>query len=179
MGVGLICVVSLGAIQFTQDGASDELDDRASRAGAPDLNEITDGGTTDTGSTTDDGSDTPPPVEEEVFFGGFSNVGRTVNGNQPWTANLTVIVNDAASGGAGVEGVTVAGTWTFIDHNGVPKSESAVCNQTNSSGGCIFTLTKIHKDITSVTFTLNDISGGVPEVVYNGGPQSVTIPKVP
>ena len=178
MGVALVCVVSIGAIQFTEDEASDEFDDRAARAGAPDLGEVTDGGsTTDAGSTTDDGSDSPPPVEEEVFFGGFSDVQSAPGNGGRWNASLKVNVHDASSGGDGVEGVSVAGTWTFVDNNGTPQSISDSCDQTNSEGECIFSLSKIHQNISSVTFTLNDVSGGVPPVVYNGGTQTVTVNK--
>ena len=178
MGVAFLCVASLGAIQFMEDGASDEFNDRAGRAGAPDLGEITDGGsTTDSGSTTDGGSDSPPPVEEEVFFGGFTEVQSTPGQGGRWAASLKVVVADAATAGDGVEGVSVAGTWTFTDQSGEAQSITDSCDQTNASGECIFSLTRIHQNILDVTFTLNDLSGGVPPVIYNGGSQTVTVNK--
>ena len=173
MGIALLVVVGLGSIQFLQDGASDEFGDRADRAGAPDLGGgSTDGGTTDGGSTTG-GTDGPPPVTQEATFGGFSHI--QTSGNNPWTANLRVRVND--SSGDGLEGVTVTGTWTYTSPSGAVTTVDATCNQTSNTGNCQFQLGQIPTAVTTVTFTMTDISGGVPPVVYSGGTQTVDVTK--
>jgi hypothetical protein len=181
MGVALVCVVSLGAIQFTEDGATDEYEERADRAGAPDLLEgSTDGGTTDGGTTTSGGTDGPPPVVEEAFFAGFDSIRS--HGNNPWTANLKVTVNDA--NGDNLDGVTVTGTWSYFDGSSI-VSIPVTCNQTNGAGACQFQLADIPPNAQptttdlnpGVTFTMTDISGGVPPVTYTGGTQTVVVRK--
>jgi Flp pilus assembly pilin Flp len=163
MGVALLCVVSLGAIQFMEDEASDNFNARADRSGAPDINDVADGGTTDGGATTggSDGTD-GGPAPEEVFFDGFS--GASSHGNPAkWTAVITVTVVD--SNGDAVDGARVIGTWTYGT-----TTQTVTCNQTSNKGECKFQVSELPPSTDSVTFTLNEISGGVPEVVYNGGP---------
>jgi Flp pilus assembly pilin Flp len=180
MGVALVGVVSLGAMQFMEDGASDEFNDRADRAGAPDLIEPTDGGTTDGGSATAGGTDGPPPDAEEAQFEGFSGIRST--GNNPWTANVRVDVND--SNGDNLSGVTVTGTWSYFDGS-TTVSFDVTCTQTNGSGSCPFQLGQIPNNALptsgatspGVTFTMTNISGGVPPVTYTGGTQTVVVPK--
>lgn len=173
MGIALLVVVGLGSIQFLEDGASDEFGDRADRAGAPDLSEGgSDGGTTG-GTTTGGGTDGPSPVTQVATFGGFSN--PKTSGKDPWTANLGVNVDDAD--GKALEGVTVTGTWTFTSPSGAVTTVPATCNQTNNQGRCQFQLTDIPIAITTVTFTMTNISGGVPPVVYNGGTHTLDVTK--
>jgi Flp pilus assembly pilin Flp len=172
MGLALVLVVSIASIQYLEDSASEEFDGRADRAGAPDLTEgLSDGGGTGGGTGTG-GTDGPPPVTQQATFGGFTNVRST--GNNPWRANLSVDVLD--SSGDGLSGVTVSGTWTYLDGS-TPVSVEAVCNQTNGSGSCQFQLSQIPPGVQSVTFTMDDISGGVPPVVYDGGPQTQVVDK--
>jgi Flp pilus assembly pilin Flp len=172
MGLALVLVVSLASLEYLEDSASDEFDGRADRAGAPDLSEgSADGGTTD-GGTGSGGTDGPPPVTQEVAFGGFENVRST--GNNPWRANLSVQVDDTS--GNGLSGVTVSGTWSYLDGS-TPVTVEAVCNQTNGSGSCQFQLSDIPPGVQEVTFTMDDISGGVPPVVYSGGPQTQVVAK--
>jgi hypothetical protein len=182
MGIALFCVVSIGAIQFTEDGASDEFDERADRAGAPDLVEgSTDGGTTDGGTTTSGGTDGPPPVVEEAFFAGFSGIRSQRHGSNPWTANLKVDVADAD--GDALDGVTVTGTWSYTTGSGT-VTINVTCNQTNGSGACQFQLDDIPvnalptgSNIPGVRFTMTNISGGVPPVTYTGGTQTVAVSR--
>jgi hypothetical protein len=172
MGIALILVVSIGAIQFMEDEASDDFNGRADRAGAPDLVEVTDGGT-DGGSGTggSDGTD-GGPAPEEVFFGGFS--GASSRGNPSnWTAVITITVSDSDSGGDGVDGARVVGVWTYDPGTG-PVTETVTCNQTSNRGECRFQVSNLPASATSVTFTVNEISGGVPPMVYNGGPVDQT-----
>jgi Flp pilus assembly pilin Flp len=174
LGVALLCVASIGVLQFLEGAASDEFGDRADRSGAPDLTggEATDG-STDSGSGSDSSTDGPPPVTQEVFFGGFSNVKST--GNNPWTAALRVTVQESP-GGPGISGVQVEGEWTYTQGS-TTVTVAATCNQTNGSGACQFQLSDIPAGVGSVTFTMKTLSGGVPPVVYNGGTQTQVVPK--
>jgi len=166
MGIALLLVVSIGAIQFLEDEAADDFNGRADRAGAPDLVEATDGGTdggSDTGGS--DGTD-GSPAPEDVFFGGFS--GASSHGNpSKWSAVITVAVSD--SGGEGVDGARVVGVWTYDPGTG-PVTQTVTCNQTSTKGECKFQVSNLPASASSVTFTVNEISGGVPPVAYSGGP---------
>jgi len=114
-----------------------------------------------------------PYDQSEAFFGGFSNI--QTSGSNPWTANLRVRVNDAH--GNGLEGLTVTGTWTYTSPAGVVTTVDATCNQTSDTGTCQFQLGQIPNLVTTVTFTMTGISGGVPPVVYSGGTQVVDVTK--
>lgn len=173
LGVALVCVATLGAAEFMEDGASDDFNDRADRAGAPDLVEASDGGTTDGGSTSgSDGTDGSVPTQE-VVFGGFS--GATSHGNpSKWTAVIEVSVDDTS--GDGVDGARVTGYWSYESGSGI-VTEEVTCNQTNNQGICRFQISNVPASATSITFTMTSIGGGVPPVSYNGGEQ--TSPPIP
>lgn len=172
LGVALFSAVALGGIQALEAQSTDELNERADRSGAPDLDESA-GGSTGGGSTGgSSGSDGTPAPTTEVFFSGFSNIKST--GNNPWTANVTAKVADAAA--ANVGGVRIEGQWTYLD-GAVTKTVPAVCNQTNGSGSCQFQLGQIPPGVVEVTFTMIQITGGDPPVTYNGGSQTVVVHK--
>lgn len=169
LGIALVCIASIGALEFLADGASDDLNERADRSGAPDLGEVAPDGGTDGGSSgsgSDGTDDAVPPVE--VFFAGFSKASAQGANNKPWSASIEVNVADVD--GDGIDGARVEGVWTYTS-GGVPFSIPAICNQTNPQGICKFQLSDIPHPVHDVTFTMTDISGGVPEVAYNGGPQ--------
>lgn len=166
LGVAFVCIGTLGGLHFLEDRASDDLNARADRSGAPDLAEATtDGGTTggtSTGGT--DGTDgSVPPTE--VLFGGFSDERSIGSKTKPWTASIEALVTEV--GGAKVSGARVEGVWTY-DIGGVVTTVTAVCNQTTNQGICKFQLSDIPVEANTITFTLTDINGGVPPVVYNG-----------
>lgn len=172
LGVALICLVCLGGIQLVQRGASDELDERAARSGAPDLGEgVHDGGGAGEGGGS--GSPTSSVPAETVTFGGFHDVTATKAQGPEWRARLEVL---AVGPDGPIEGVRVVGEWTYV-HGSTPTTIPAVCEQTTTQGRCSFQLSTIPNGASSVTFTMITMSGGVPPVEYRGTPQVTEVLK--
>ena len=169
LGVTFLCVVSIGAIQFMEDEASDDFNGRADRAGAPDLVEATDGSTTGGSSTGgSDGTDDGGPAPVEVFLAEPPFSGGGASGNpSDWTAKITVTVVDGS--GDGIDGATITGFWSYTTPTGTVTQE-VTGSQSGSQGRCTFQISGLPANASDATFTVTGISGGVPPVVYNGDP---------
>ncbi len=99
---------------------------------------------------------TPPPGGS-VHIGDLDGAGTSQTGNR-WTATVTVTVHNSGEGP--VSGATVSGSWS----NGT--SGSAAC-ATNASGQCTITKTNLRGNVSSVTFTVNNVTSS--GNTYNAG----------
>lgn len=153
LGVALITVVSLGAIQRIEDRGAERLDESDDRIAAPVDGQYypglatttTVGGTT---TTTASGSDPVHVRTNPVVV--IEN-----ESNSEWRATVTFTVVDASD--QGVIGATINGSWTDGGNNSVP---GVTCTTSTSDGECTVQFLKIKDNEPSVTFTVSSITGG-------------------
>jgi hypothetical protein len=97
---------------------------------------------------------TPTPTPDpsnSIHVGDLDNVSNR-NGNR-WNANVTVLVHDSAE--APLQGVIITGNWG----NGI----SGVGNCTTGLDGiCNISQNNLKNNISSVTFSITDLSSGLP-----------------
>ena len=124
---------------------------------------VTDGeGTSDTASIALTVGSTPA-VEAQV--GSLEDVSEAAARNR-WNARVTVSVIDAL--GQAVPAAVVSGSWS----NGTKGSGQCT---TDSNGLCTITKSNLKSNVSSVIFSVNDISG--PGVTYTGSTTSIELVK--
>lgn len=111
-----------------------------------------DGG--ETGSSSQTVTVTAPTTEPTSLHVGDLDGSSTSLGSS-WTASVTITVHDNASH-TPVEGATVSGSWTW---NGSSSTGTCV---TGANGTCTLNGPTVHKRVSSVTFTVLDVSGSLP-----------------
>jgi hypothetical protein len=99
---------------------------------------------------------TPPPGSS-VHVGDLDGVATNQTGGR-WTATVTITVHN--TGESPVSGATVSGSWS----NGTSGSAACV---TNASGQCTVTKMNLRSNISSVTFTVNNVTSS--GNTYNAG----------
>lgn len=91
---------------------------------------------------------TPTPGSSDSMHVGDLD-GSSVNNGSTWTANVSILVVD--NNGTPVSNATVSGNWS----NGATGSASCV---TNGSGLCTVSQSGIRKNVSSVTFTVSNVT---------------------
>jgi hypothetical protein len=96
--------------------------------------------------TTPPPTETPTPVPSGTMH--IGDLDGSSSGSRRWSATVTIMVHDANENP--VANATVYGTWDY-------RSISADCT-TDSTGTCSVTLNWIRPSLSSVTFTVDDIT---------------------
>jgi len=95
---------------------------------------------------------TPTPgTSISIHVGDLDDVSNS-NGSR-WDAVVTILVHDAAE--TPLQGVTVNGSWS----NGTSGGGSCI---TSSDGTCTITRSNLKNNVSSVTFSITDLSFGLP-----------------
>ncbi len=109
-----------------------------------------------TGTTSATATPTPDPNSTPVHVGDLD--GSSVQNGGRWNATVTITVHNASE--QPVSGATVSGSWS----NGANGGGSCT---TNGSGQCSITKNNVKNNVSSVTFTVTDISGT--SMTYDSG----------
>lgn len=172
--IGLVVLVSIGAIESVVDRGEDRLDDRRNSAGAPDVDAAAfpppsgSGGGDGGGDGSGDGGTTA--VEPHVSLASSTQKQNPPGGNKVWTATVTVLVSDP-SDNTPIGGVEVSGSFDPA----VPAGKTYRCT-TDTAGQCQMTqaMERDNKEpdyVASVTFTVTGASG--PGITYTETPPSI------
>lgn len=173
LGVSLVLVTSLAAIDGLQDNAEENLASRGATAGAPDLPDV---GITTAPPTTSSPTTAPPatsPPQTIAASATFSNeVIAAATGNR-WSAKIDITARDSTTNRP-LTGVTITVTWT-------PAPDDSPITQTcsvPSTGVCTFQRTgmstKGGQFVDTVTLTVDSISSTSQTVNYTSGSASRT-----
>jgi hypothetical protein len=151
--VALAVLALIGSVSFLQSAAADDLDERASNAGAPDLGVgSTLPATTAAPTSTAPAEPPPPPVSGIAVQASLSGSAAKVGSD--WIA--TVVISVSTSAGTPVPGVSVTAAWSA----GVTGLTSCI---TLAGGSCSVSSNEIDRRgkaaVPSVTLTLTDVSG--------------------
>jgi Flp pilus assembly pilin Flp len=174
LGVALLLVVSVGAIDVLQDSAQSNLTTHGATAGAPDL---PDAGIPVTTSTTSPGPTTPPtspPPSSVTADAAFSatSLGVSSSGNR-WSPSVDVTATDSTDGTV-LTGVSITVQWTEL-----PSGQQTTQTFTvPSTGVASFQLNDLHTNVgtgqfvDSVMVTITAITGTNPVITYTPGPSN-------
>jgi Flp pilus assembly pilin Flp len=176
LGIALIVVVMIAAIEFFTDESSAEFQDRTESMGSPDLEEGLPGGSTGgtTGGATTGGTSSGPTAPTTLTANPPTSSGS--HANNSWDATVTLSMN---GDGNLVEGLQITGRWTIYVEGVAQPQETAVSCTTGPNGECVFTrddmewrtnkpeVTKAVFTVTGYTYTASDPS------------QTYTIPPAP
>lgn len=136
--VALVVVVSLGAIEWTTDSSSDELEDRGGRVGAPDVDAAVLTTLPSVPPPVGGGDDDPAtPVPQTVTLSPIAGCQRT-SGNE-WLASFTFTVTNSA--GDPVEGAEISYKFEITRENGTVVDE-VPDDPTSSLDGGVVVITK-------------------------------------
>ena len=100
------------------------------------------------GGGTDPEPEPEPDPSTAIHVGDLDGAATTARGGK-WDATVTITVHDEAHGP--VEGATVAGSWSA----GASGSDSCT---TGTDGSCSVTTGNVHRNTTSVTFTVDGVT---------------------
>jgi len=172
MGVALICVASLGAIQFMEDGSTENVERRTSTLGAPDIDETGTPVTIPTPPPTAPGDPPPPPPESLVSIS-TSQAATVVQRNVQWAATVGFTALDDTNNER--EAVVIEGQWTGA---GLVAPVAATCT-TNLSGICAVTIRELAcSQAGPVTLTVTSVSGEGVTLADPPLPLVVDVPKL-
>jgi hypothetical protein len=93
---------------------------------------------------------TPSGGGSTMHVGDLGSGGVQAGNGGKWDATVDILIDDNLHGSLG--GATVQGSWS----NGASGSDSCV----TIGGSCSITKTNIHRNSSSVTFTVNDVTNG-------------------
>jgi hypothetical protein len=152
LGVSLVVVVLLGSIEALGDSTADELRDRGSSIGAPDL-----GATGDPAPPPlpppDPSDPDPPPAPETVVS--ITLESDTDRAGQQWSTSVTVSAVDDALRPR--ESVLVDASWSSTAPSFTPQSTRCT---TNLNGTCTMTIRNLSRSaVPDVTLTVTSVSG--------------------
>lgn len=152
LGASLVVVALIGSIEALGDSSADELRDRASSIGAPDLDATGDPAPLPPPAP-DPTDPTPPPLPETVVA---VTLGPDANrSGQQWSASVTVSALDDALRPR--ESVLVAATWSSAAAGFTPQSTQCT---TNLNGTCTMTIRNLSRSaVPSITLTVTAVSG--------------------
>lgn len=166
LGVALLCIATLGAVEFMTDQGKSSLDERGARIGGPDLELSAPGGDDDPGDGGDPGGDdgdtdpedplppdsiNPPTMTAEITTAGT------------WSTTVTFQVSTGASNEP-VFGAQITGLWS----EGKPpkEDEEPTCRTDDNSGiaTCSITIDNLIvsgvKRVCEVSFRIDSITVG-------------------
>ena len=177
LGIGLICVVSLGAISFLQDESEDGFQERSGRVGAPDLEAGLPGGTTggtSGGGSTTGGGGTPNAAPAILTAQAPTQSGDKTGNNWDATVTLTMLGD-----GSPTTGIRITGTWTLFVEGVARPADPPVSCVTGVNGECVFTRDDMeHRtnqaEVTKAVFTVSGYTYTLSDPM-----QSYTIPPAP
>jgi len=179
LGVALLLVGSLGAIDAMASRAESNLAAHGASAGAPDLPDLGIAVTTSSTApppTTPETSPPPAPVDANAVFTS-SDLGLS---GSKWNPRVDVMAVDAATGDVLI-GVTITVTWTE-QPSGITTTQSCAVV---STGVCSFQLSDLrrssgHPDfVDTVTVTVDSVVGVSPAVTYTPGSATLTLDADP
>ena len=153
LGVALIAVVSLGAIQRIEDRGAARLEGSDDRISAPVDNQYYPGLAT---TTTVGGTTTTTTAGSSPVHVRSNPVVVVENQTQSeWRVTVTFTVVDSSD--QGVIGATITGTWSDGGNGSQP---GGTCTTSTGAGSCTVQYLAIKDNVPSVTFTMSSISGG-------------------
>jgi Flp pilus assembly pilin Flp len=152
LGVALIVVAIIGSIEKLGDSSADELRDRGSAIGAPDLDSTGDP-VPPPPPPPDPNDPDPPPLPETVVS--ITLTGDTDRNGQDWSASVTVTALDDASRPR--ESVQIQATWSSTSLSFSPQSIQCT---TNLNGTCTMTIRNLSRSsVPDVSLTATAVSG--------------------
>ena len=174
MGIALVLVVSLVAINFAESASGDKLDAEAPDIGTPsEENYLPVGGSTTT-PTTAPTSTLPPPGPVTAHVGGLT--ASQARSGADWAVTIEVVVVNAA--GNPQRGVTCNGAFTPT------RGATTATDVSDGQGICTLTQGDMPRNgpgsVSEVTFTVTSLSG--PDVTYDSAsdspnPPTITVPQ--
>ena len=166
LGISLIVLALIGSIEALNDWSAEELDDRSSSIGSPDLDET--GNPAPPPSTQPPTSDpNPPPPPESVITVSLDE--DTDRQGQEWSASVTATALDELPRVR--ESVLVQAQWTSTAPGFVPVTIQCT---TNLNGDCTMTIRSLSRgSVPDVTLTVLQVSG--PGVLIGPLPAPITM----
>jgi Flp pilus assembly pilin Flp len=169
LAASLVVVALIGAIQALGDSSADEVSDRGSAIGAPDL--AATGDPVPPPVPPPDPTDPdPPPLPETVVT--ITLDFDTDRSGQRWSASVTVSALDDTLRPR--ESVLVEATWSSTATGFTPQATQCT---TNLNGTCTMTIRNLSRSsVPSVTLTVTAVSGPGVEPAPLPGPLVLVAP---
>jgi len=157
LGIALIGLAIVGALQALESDSSEALGDRTALAGDPSedfgvLGNAGGGSPVSTATTVTTTSIPATPVDVDIVGSPTAVISGPGNSGK-WSATVTFSVTSLLGGG-GISGAIVDGTWS-VSGGGVDLV--AACSSVD--GVCAVVANDIGSGVTSVTFTVTSVSG--------------------
>ena len=153
LGASLLVVALIGSIEALGESSADELRDRGSAIGAPDLDATGDPAPPPP-PPPDPTDPDPPPLPETVVSLSLAGDARNAPGNE-WSVSVTVTALDDALRPR--ESVQVQATWSSTSPSLSPQSTQCT---TNLNGTCTMTIRNLSRSaVLDVILTVTAVSG--------------------
>jgi hypothetical protein len=161
LGVALVAVVAIGAVQYLQGRGEDRLESSDARIGTPNDEAAYGGSGGGPGPTT---PTTAPSADEPMSVGSVTATPPSSDDGSKWIANATITVLD--EDGDPLQGVLVAGSWD------TGPNDDAQCT-TGVTGVCSVQQTAINDNRAVARFTVETMTLTGFTFVASGSPNEL------